>query len=180
MADRKKYTITLIQGDGIGPEVTSAARKVLAAAGVVIDWEIVDAGAEPVPGHNVILTIDQDLQHIAEEVFGENTGALIVTKPKTGEILALVSSPRFDPNFFVSGRDKEAFKQLTLDPGKPFLNRAIQAQYPAGSIFKLVVSLAILDTEQVPVEVEANEHNKCYLECKKLKMGHLLNVDANP
>jgi penicillin-binding protein 2 len=142
----KIYDYELKGRDGYIRRIVDATNQVTA--------EIVDAGAEPVPGNNVILTIDRDLQKIAEEVFGDYTGALIVTKTKTGEILALVSSPRFDPNFFVSGRDREAFKQLTLDPGKPFLNRAIQAQYPAGSIFKLVVSLAILDTELVPVDKE--------------------------
>jgi penicillin-binding protein 2 len=85
---------------------------------------------------------------------GEQMGALIVSKPHTGEILAMVSYPRFDPNIFVSGHDQDTFKALTLDQRKPFLNRAIQAQYPAGSIFKLVVSLAILDTEQVPIDRE--------------------------
>ena len=116
--------------------------------------EVVDPGAEPLPGSNVILTIDSELQQLAEQAMGEQMGALIVSKPHTGEILALVSYPRFDPNIFVSVRDKETFKNLTLDQRKPFLNRAIQAQYPAGSIFKLVVSLAILDTEQVPLDRE--------------------------
>jgi penicillin-binding protein 2 len=142
----KIYDYELKGKDGYIRRIVDATNQVTA--------EIVDSGAEPVPGNNVILTIDRDLQQIAEEVFGDYMGALIVTKPRSGEILALVSSPRFDPNFFVSGRDREAFKQLTLDPGKPFLNRSIQAQYPAGSIFKLVVSLAILDTELVPFDKE--------------------------
>jgi penicillin-binding protein 2 len=116
--------------------------------------EVIDPGAEPLPGSNVILTIDSEIQQLAEEAMGESMGALIVSKPHTGEILAMVSYPRFDPNIFVSGRDQETFKELTLDQRKPFLNRAIQAQYPAGSIFKLVVSLAILDTEQIPVDRE--------------------------
>jgi penicillin-binding protein 2 len=116
--------------------------------------EIIDRGAEPVPGNNVVITIDRDIQHIAESVLGEKTGAIVISRPKTGEVLAMASYPRFDPNTFVSKDNTEYFKSLTLDKRKPFLNRAIQAQYPAGSIFKLVVALAILDTGKIPPEKE--------------------------
>ena len=142
----KVYDLELKGRDGYVRRIVDATNQVTA--------EVVDPGAEPLPGSNVILTIDSDLQQLAEQAMGEHMGALIVSKPHTGEILALVSYPRFDPNIFVSVRDKETFKNLTLDQRKPFLNRAIQAQYPAGSIFKLVVSLAILDTEQVPLDRE--------------------------
>jgi penicillin-binding protein 2 len=140
----KVYDLELKGKDGYVRRIVDATNQVTA--------EVIDSGAEPLPGNNVMLTIDLELQRIAEKAFGDNTGALIVSKPVTGEILAIVSSPRFDPNIFVSGRDSQTFKNLTLDPGKPFLNRAIQAQYPAGSIFKLVVSLAILDSGLVPVD----------------------------
>ena len=142
----KVYDLELKGRDGYVRRIVDATNQVTA--------EVVDPGAEPLPGSNVILTIDSELQQLAEQAMGEQMGALIVSKPHTGEILALVSYPRFDPNIFVSVRDKETFKNLTLDQRKPFLNRAIQAQYPAGSIFKLVVSLAILDTEQVPLDRE--------------------------
>ena len=142
----KVYDLELKGRDGYVRRIVDATNQVTA--------EVVDPGAEPLPGSNVILTIDSELQQLAEQAMGEHMGALIVSKPHTGEILALVSYPRFDPNIFVSVRDKETFKNLTLDQRKPFLNRAIQAQYPAGSIFKLVVSLAILDTEQVPLDRE--------------------------
>jgi len=142
----KVYDLELKGRDGYVRRIVDATNQVTA--------EVVDPGAEPLPGSNVILTIDSELQQLAEQAMGESMGALIVSKPHTGEILALVSYPRFDPNIFVSERDKETFKNLTLDQRKPFLNRAIQAQYPAGSIFKLVVSLAILDTEKIPVDRE--------------------------
>jgi penicillin-binding protein 2 len=142
----KVYDLELKGRDGYIRRIVDATNQVTA--------EVIDPGAEPLPGSNVILTIDSELQQLAEQAMGENMGALIVSKPHTGEILALVSYPRFDPNIFVSVRDKETFKNLTLDQRKPFLNRAIQAQYPAGSIFKLVVSLAILDTETIPVDRE--------------------------
>ncbi len=142
----KVYDYELKGRDGYIRRIVDATNQVTA--------EIIDHGAEPLPGNNVVLSIDKELQLVAEQALGENTGALIVSKPYTGEIVAMASYPRFDPNFFASGRDKEAFKELTLDPRKPFLNRVIQAQYPAGSIFKLVVSLAILDTEKIPVDKE--------------------------
>jgi penicillin-binding protein 2 len=116
--------------------------------------EVIDRGAEPVPGNNVILTIDKDIQRIAETVLGERTGAVVISKPHTGEILAIASYPRFDPNLFVAKGNTEYFKNLTLDNRKPFLNRAIQAQYPAGSIFKLIVALAVLDSGKIPPEKE--------------------------
>ena len=142
----KVYDVELKGKDGYIRRIVDATNQVSA--------EIIDRGAEPVPGNNVFLTIDKDIQITAEKVLGNRTGAVIVSKPSTGEILAMVSYPRYDPNLFVSGRDKDFFKNLTLDNRKPFLNRVIQAQYPAGSIFKLVVALAILDTGKIPPEKE--------------------------
>ena len=142
----KIYDIELKGKDGYIRRIVDATNQVSA--------EIIDRGAEPIPGNNVILTIDKNIQDIAESALGNRTGAVIVSRPSTGEVLAMVSYPRYDPNPFVSQRDKEAFKKLALDKRKPFLNRAIQAQYPAGSIFKLVVALAILDTEKIPVTKE--------------------------
>ena len=142
----KIYDIELKGKDGYIRRIVDATNQVSA--------EIIDRGAEPIPGNNVILTIDKNIQDIAESALGNRTGAVIVSRPSTGEVLAMVSYPRYDPNPFVSQLDKEAFKKLALDKRKPFLNRAIQAQYPAGSIFKLVVALAILDTEKIPVTKE--------------------------
>ncbi len=142
----KIYDIELKGKDGYIRRIVDATNQVSA--------EIIDRGAEPIPGNNVILTIDKNIQDIAESALGNRIGAVIVSRPSTGEVLAMVSYPRYDPNPFVSQLDKEAFKKLALDKRKPFLNRAIQAQYPAGSIFKLVVALAILDTEEIPVTKE--------------------------
>jgi penicillin-binding protein 2 len=140
----KVYDLELKGKDGYVRRIVDATNQVEA--------EIIDRGAEPQPGKNVVLTIDRDLQRIVEEALGFNTGAVVVSKPATGEILAMASYPRFDPNFFISGSNREEFKKLTLDTRKPFLNRAIQAQYPAGSIFKLVVSLAILESGKIPID----------------------------
>jgi penicillin-binding protein 2 len=142
----KVYDTRLRGKDGYIRRIVDAKNQLTA--------EIIDRGAEPVPGNNVILTIDADIQRITESALGEKTGAVVISKPKTGEILAMASYPRFDPNLFITKENTEYFKSLTLDNRKPFLNRAIQAQYPAGSIFKLVVTLAILDTEKVSREKE--------------------------
>jgi len=142
----KVYDRDLKGRDGFIRRVVDASNQVTA--------EIIDRGSEPVPGNNIYLTIDARIQKLAEDALGKNIGAVVVSKPSTGEILALVSYPRFDPNFFVTQRNKKDFKKLLLDKRKPFLNRAIQAQYPAGSIFKLVDALAILDTGKVPIERE--------------------------
>jgi len=142
----KIYDIELKGKDGYIRRIVDATNQVTS--------EVIDRGGEPIPGNNVILTIDKRIQAIAESALGERTGSVIVSRPANGEILAMVSYPRYDPNLFVSQRDRDAFKKLTLDKRKPFLNRAIQAQYAAGSIFKLVVSLVILETGKIPITKE--------------------------
>ncbi len=142
----KVYDRELKGKDGYVRRIVDATNQVTA--------EIIDRGAQPLPGNNIILTIDRDVQSIAEQALGERTGAVIVSRPSTGEVLAMASYPRFDPNFFVRQTSKEMFKKLALDKRKPFLNRAIRAQYPAGSVFKLVDALAVLDSGKVPPERE--------------------------
>jgi len=142
----KIYDDELKGKDGYVRRIVDATNQVTA--------EVIDSGAEPLPGNNLIVTIDKDVQKIAEEALGKRTGVVVVSKPSTGEILAMVSYPRFDPNIFLSRDGKESFKKLILDKRKPFLNRAIQAQYPAGSIFKLVVALAVLDSDKIPPDRE--------------------------
>jgi penicillin-binding protein 2 len=142
----KIYDVELKGKDGFVRRIVDATNQVSA--------EIIDKGAEPTPGNYVILTIDKNIQEKAQMALDKRIGAVVVSKPSTGEILALVSYPGYDPNQFISQRDKDFFKNLTLDKRKPFLNRVIQAQYPPGSIFKLVVALGILDSEKVPPEKE--------------------------
>lgn len=137
----KMYDGRLKGKDGIIRRIVDASNQVTA--------EIIDKGKEPIPGDNIYLTIDGNIQRLTEQALGDNIGAVIVSRPATGEILAMASYPRFDPNLFVGQKNKTEFKKLLLDKRKPFLNRAIQAQYPAGSIFKLVDSIAILDTQKV-------------------------------
>jgi penicillin-binding protein 2 len=95
----------------------------------------------PTPGTNLQLSIDSRLQQIAQAAMGENTGAVVAIQPSTGQILALVSNPVYDPNLFVAGIRSKDFKQLQQDPNKPLYNRAIRGQYPPGSTIKPFLAL---------------------------------------
>ncbi|MCB5188792.1 penicillin-binding protein 2 [Methylobacillus caricis] len=99
----------------------------------------------PVPGNNLILSIDSKLQRIAEEAFGNYRGALVAIEPSTGEVLAYVSKPNFDPNLFVDGIDSESWKELNESLDKPLINRPLRGIYPPGSTFKPFVALAGLE-----------------------------------
>lgn len=109
--------------------------------------KVKDLGIEdPRPGRDLYLTIDLDVQRAAEEALGNRRGAVVAMDPNTGEILALVSHPNFDPNLFPRGISVRDWERLTNDPSHPLYNRAIQSVYPPGSTFKIIVSLAGLDT----------------------------------
>jgi len=105
----------------------------------------------PEMGKNLVLTIDADLQLLAEKAIGPQIGSAIVMKPSTGEILAMVSYPWYDPNIFTDGNISN-FRILADDPNKPFLNRAIQSSYPPASTFKMILSTAILRENTFPPE----------------------------
>ena len=95
-----------------------------------------------VPGNNLKLTLDIDLQIAAEEAMGDKNGAMIAMDPRTGEILAMVSRPTFDPNDFAVRISRGDWNKLINDPDKPLLNKAIQAQLAPGSTFKILMSVA--------------------------------------
>ena len=98
------------------------------------------------PGNTVKLSIDIKLQHLIEAMYGDRRGALVAMDPKTGEILAFVSKPTFDPNLFVEGIDSENWQALNESPDKPLLNRALRGTYPPGSTYKPFMALAALET----------------------------------
>jgi len=98
------------------------------------------------PGNTVKLSIDIKLQHLIETMFGERRGALVAMDPKTGEVLAFVSKPTFDPNLFVEGIDSESWQALNSSIDKPLLNRALRGTYPPGSTYKPFMALAALET----------------------------------
>jgi penicillin-binding protein 2 len=96
----------------------------------------------PVPGANVYLTIDKDLQTRAERELEGKVGAIVAMDPMDGEILAMASSPSFDPNMFIKGFDRETWKKMIGGKHHPLQNRVLAGQYPPGSVFKIVVALA--------------------------------------
>jgi penicillin-binding protein 2 len=98
------------------------------------------------PGQNVVLSLDIKLQKMVEDLFGDRRGALVAVDPRTGEILAFVSKPTFDPNLFVDGIDSESWKKLSESIDKPLLNRATRGTYPPGSTYKPFMALAALET----------------------------------
>ena len=98
------------------------------------------------PGDTVMLSIDIKLQHLVEEMFGDRRGALVAIDPKTGDVLAFVSKPTFDPNLFVDGIDTESWQALNESPDKPLLNRALRGTYPPGSAYKPFMAMAALHT----------------------------------
>ncbi len=100
---------------------------------------------QPVKGDDIQLTVDINLQSEAEQSLAGKTGAIVALDPNNGEILALASSPSFDPNVFSRGVDVRKWKRLLRDPKKPLLNRAIQSQYPPGSTFKIISAIAALE-----------------------------------
>ncbi len=100
---------------------------------------------EPQSGFNLYLTLDNRLQRVAEESFRGRSGALIAINPSTGEILAMVSKPAYDPNQFSQRMTPEQWRMLASDPKHPMQNRGLQGQYAPGSIFKLVTALAGLE-----------------------------------
>ena len=99
----------------------------------------------PIPGQDIYLTLDMRLQRVAESVLTGYTGAIVAFDPKTGEILAFVSKPDYNPNLFVNGISHTDFNQLNNDPDKPFLNRVMQGRYPPGSTIKPQIALAGLE-----------------------------------
>lgn len=98
-----------------------------------------------VPGNNLVLSIDIELQKVVENAFGNRRGALIAMDPSTGEVLAYVSKPTFDPNLFVDGIDQQNWDELNNSINKPLINRPIRGAYPPGSTYKPFMALAALE-----------------------------------
>ena len=98
------------------------------------------------PGNTVTLSIDIKLQKLVEDLYGDRRGALVALDPKTGEVLAFVSKPTFDPNLFVDGIDADNWQALNESIDKPLLNRALRGTYPPGSTYKPFMALAALQT----------------------------------
>ncbi|KAA0252050.1 MAG: penicillin-binding protein 2 [Acidobacteria bacterium] len=120
--------------DSFGREVTELAR------------------AEPRAGNTLVLTVDLPLQRLAEELFGDQVGAAVVLDPRTGEILAMVSSPAYDPNVFTRRMSQQEWDEILRHEGKPLNNRVLQNVYSPGSVFKAIVAWAALVHGTNPAE----------------------------
>jgi penicillin-binding protein 2 len=108
--------------------------------------EALPADLTPVPGDNVYLSLDLDLQLLATSALEGRRGAVVAIEPWTGELLALVSAPSFDPNLFAVGMSAAEYNKLQTDRGKPLFNRAIRGAYPPGSTIKPMLAIAALET----------------------------------
>ena len=100
---------------------------------------------QPQSGNNLVLTLDMGLQREIMKELGDRRGTVIAIEPATGDVLAFVSNPSFDPNLFVDGIDQETWDSLNQDEDKPLMNRALRGTYPIGSTFKPFMALAALE-----------------------------------
>ena len=111
---------------------------------------------DPHPGNDLRLTIDEELEMVAEASLGDRAGAVVALDPRTGEVLVMVSHPSFDPNDFAKRIDPKEWDQLNNDPMKPLMNKSIQAQLAPGSVFKIVMAAAALETGTVKPDFTVN------------------------
>jgi len=129
------------------------------------------------PGNNLTLSVDIDLQKVVEQAFGDRRGALIAIEPKTGDVLAFVSMPNFDPNLFVDGIDPKNWDELNNDPDKPLLNRALRGTYPIGSTYKPFLALAALETGKRRTDTVIHDNgtfvfgNRVFRDSNKVPLG---------
>jgi penicillin-binding protein 2 len=103
----------------------------------------------PSQGQNIVLTIDRNTQVLAEKALGERIGSLIVLKPSTGEILAMVSYPAYNANQLIEKGGNNVYAQLLADSRNPLINRAIQSSYPPASTFKTIMTTGIIEEKAI-------------------------------
>jgi penicillin-binding protein 2 len=138
----RQYNDILMGTDGMRRVVVNSVGKEMK------DMRLTEQ--EAIPGKQIQLTIDYDLQQVAEQSLGARPGAVVALDPRTGEVLAMVSRPTPDPNDFAVRIPKEEWRQLNEDPLRPLLNRAIQAQLAPGSVYKIVTATAMLEDHSIP------------------------------
>ncbi len=136
-----------LHGDsGYRHVVTNALGRVIPSSDTSDILDSLPADASPAPGSNVYLSIDLDLQIIATKALEGRRGAIVAIEPWSGEVLALVSAPSFDPNLFAVGMTTAQFAELQGNPDNPLFNRAVRGNYPPGSTIKPMLALAALET----------------------------------
>ncbi len=141
----RQYNETLEGTDGMRRVVVNSLGKVMRTLDNV----------EAIPGKPIQLTIDYDLQAIAENDMADKEGSVVAMDARTGEVLAILSRPTFDPNDFAVRIPMEEWQSLNTDPETPLLNRSIQAQLAPGSVFKIVMATAMLESKAIPESMTA-------------------------
>ena len=117
----------------------------------------------PQMGKNLVLTIDSEIQTLAEKTLGNRVGAVVVLRPSNGEILAMVSYPYFDPNIFNTDEAGEYYQTLTEDEkNQPLVNRVVNAVYPPASTFKIIMSAAMLQEDVFPINKKVECKGKLF------------------
>ncbi|HOK46898.1 MAG TPA: penicillin-binding protein 2 [Bryobacteraceae bacterium] len=132
----REYNHVLMGVDGQRQVVVDNRGRVRSVRGI----------KEATPGRNLQLTLDLDVQVVAELAMQGHTGSVVALDPRNGEVLAMVSTPSYDPNKFAGGIRASDWKELISNPDNPMLNRAIQAQFAPGSTFKPIMALAGLES----------------------------------
>jgi penicillin-binding protein 2 len=141
----EKVSDMMLRGrDGREYHVVDVKGKSIASEQRVVD--------PPVMGSNVILTLDASVQKLAEKALGPRMGSVVVLKPATGEVLAMVSYPWYDPNLFSGVDAGTEYAKLLNDPNTPLLNRAVQSSYPPASTFKVLMTSGIIEEKAFPVD----------------------------
>ncbi|MDX9741366.1 MAG: penicillin-binding protein 2 [Gammaproteobacteria bacterium] len=136
----ERYYERLLHGDiGLKQIETNALGRVLREL----------SRTEAHPGQSIYLTIDAELQRVAEEAIGDRRGAVVAIDPANGDILVLASMPSYDPNLFVTGIDQRTYDELQNSIDKPLFNRALRGQYPPGSTIKPFIGLAGLESDRI-------------------------------
>ncbi|EMB21747.1 penicillin-binding protein 2 [Treponema denticola] len=164
----KQYDEILRGTDGVEYRTVDAKGRYIENTTVV---------TPPKMGNNLVLTIDKRIQKLAEDALGPRIGAAIVLKPTTGEVLAMVSYPFFDQNIFGKEISSSLAKELFENPNNPLLNRAIGANYPPASTFKVIMNTAILNEKAFPPETTVPclgeiEYGNRVFRCHIRKPGH--------
>lgn len=142
-------------------EVDAFGRKKTPSKSSVFDYE--KSKKEVIPGKNLVLTIDNDLQKAVLKMFQDKVGSVVALNPNNGEILAFHNQPGFDPTLFSRGIDSKLWETLISDPNKPLLDKAIQDAFPPGSTFKLVTALAALEENRIDPKETVNCNGHYYL-----------------
>jgi penicillin-binding protein 2 len=158
----------LVEVDALGRSIEPSKRK---------DRVLAQAREEPfVPGKNLVLSVDQDLQMAAVRGFGEKNGGLIALDPRNGEVLAMVSRPSFDPADFSRGIEQDLWAKLIADDNHPLRDKTIQDHYSPGSTFKTITAIAALEEGIIDQDTTFNCGGSISLGSRKVhcwkKEGH--------